>query len=574
MNLSHCFTFFPPDLEFDLRCHCQRLIVKATPLSGAHLLITSERIAVRAYYPCDILEWIKQKKKIVGSNPDNDDFDGLSGFFSSFQLALVFFIMPPMKNGKIYNLIAEQLDRLDSHFHRAQRLSVRHQEEAEANGRNNKARNDGTSTRKSCVILLPDTQSAIQNLIAIADSLSQVRKASKKAFFQRLEVKFFLPSSPSRKAESASTAAATTVDPAAVASHVEKGLREIARTFEFPMGEADILMSELGDLKTIATANDSLLGTIPIDQRTRKILHSFFGSSGGKRGTSSGRRQAQGPDLSLEQEQFRQHFNLQHLSDVTTQLFPHSNSSRLQTLLTPNSPHGQTPVRSDRHPVQAHHQVREPQYQPTQHRIFDPSMPDESWLEPEDVQARQFPSLSERGEEIPVADNTFATHNENFNFNSGPSLVPTSLALGTNPMVGGNQNSGMHRKHSQFSSTHPSASSSLNASNAIYPYRHPTSSQAYQRGIRFHPQQVPQRYYDNQSSLQQGPYQFPVERSNFSNQYAHAHHPNFQNEMNVPDNSRHYGNHYMSISSSKQGYGQNQHQCQEQRFYHTKGFRR
>ena len=80
-------------------------------LSGAHLLLTIEKIAIRAYYPSD-LEQIQDDNNNAG-----DDFDGLSTFLKSFGRALVMFVLP--QNSPIF---LQQLDDTSSYFHRAQRL--------------------------------------------------------------------------------------------------------------------------------------------------------------------------------------------------------------------------------------------------------------------------------------------------------------------------------------------------------------------------------------------------------------------------------------------------------------------
>ncbi|MGK3742273.1 MAG: hypothetical protein ACI90V_009128, partial [Bacillariaceae sp.] len=143
------------DLEFGLRSYCQKVIVKGKPLSGAHLLFTSERMAVRAYYPCDLIELEQQeqqerkgaendsKKDDEKEEEDDDDddkykdnFDGLLSFLKSFQLALVLFVLPPpsTKNNNNNNNISvmQQLDDVTSYFHRAQRLAGRLEDEAVA----------------------------------------------------------------------------------------------------------------------------------------------------------------------------------------------------------------------------------------------------------------------------------------------------------------------------------------------------------------------------------------------------------------------------------------------------------
>eukprot|EP00536_Pseudo-nitzschia_multiseries_P009358 jgi/Psemu1/288403/fgenesh1_pg.258_\ len=290
----------PSDLEFALRPYCKRLIVKGKPLSGAHLLFAAERIAVRVYYPCDLRE-LKEKeenrqkqnqresepsalqnqneKETASGNDegrDKDNFDGLAVFFSSFQLALVLFVLPPANNQENYNdhdaTISEQLNDLNSHFHRAQRLAVK--QERLQQQKLSKAMNKNKNLR---VILLPDTESAVKSLVAVANATTQEKKDCKELFFRRLATNNYLPL---HIVEGTNIGQVEAVIEASAARHAAKGLRTLAQIFDWPEGEADLLMSGLGSLRAIATTNERPLeGGIPIDHRTRLVLQGFFGSS-------------------------------------------------------------------------------------------------------------------------------------------------------------------------------------------------------------------------------------------------------------------------------------------------------
>jgi hypothetical protein len=74
-------------------------------------------MAVRAYYPCNLEEMILQENR----KDDGDDFDGMSGFLKSFQLAIVLFVLPTESP-----IFQRQLNDSSSHFHRSQRLVSDH----------------------------------------------------------------------------------------------------------------------------------------------------------------------------------------------------------------------------------------------------------------------------------------------------------------------------------------------------------------------------------------------------------------------------------------------------------------
>ena len=106
----------PSDLEFMLRSHCQKLRV-VEKLSGAHLLIPSESsLAIRAYFSCDLEDLARRQTEVANNEDENDDFDGLKAFMTSFKLVVVLFIIPGFEKQR------EQLDDDSSFFHRAQRL--------------------------------------------------------------------------------------------------------------------------------------------------------------------------------------------------------------------------------------------------------------------------------------------------------------------------------------------------------------------------------------------------------------------------------------------------------------------
>ena len=492
-------------------------------MSGAHLLLTSERIAVRAYYPSDLQELQEQGEKISATKND-DDFDGLSAFFSSFQLTLVFFILPSsMNDTNMTNLITEQLVDFNSYFHRAQRLSIQHQEEAEGNAMMSNAK-EGASVRKSCIMISPDTPSAIENLILVADSLLSQRKASKNILLRRLEQKFFLPSSPSRNNDTSSD----TVDPTAVASLVEEGLRKMAQTFDLPMGEVDILKSELGDLKTIATADDSLLGTIPIDNLTRKILHDFFGSTEANVGKISQQIWTSGPDFALEPNSSPKIHGMRNLSDVAAQLFPNSNSSRRQNVQVESfgvSPNGF----SNRQPSPARSQGTHSKLHEQPH--MEPIMVDESWSEPIDVGMTYNSSFDAGDDGFVDDDNThLGIQGSPFFPSSEENNRPNNMAKRRSPFMETDGNA------SQFSSMSRFAAPTLaeryeNDSNAT------RVSRAYPGTSRSYPQ--------NSQYFQQGFHQYQSEQPKLANDYPPSRFPNLHSNRQVPTSRHRNSNHQL-----------------------------
>ncbi len=447
------------------------------------------------------------------------------------------------------DLITEQLDDLNSYFHRAQRLSVQHQEETERNAMKSKAKNEGVTVRKSCVMISPDTPSAIDSLILVADSLSPERKASKNVLLRRLEDKFFLPSSPSRNNDTTSD----TVDPIAVASHVEGGLRVIAQIFDLPAGEADILMSELGDLKTIATADDSLLETIPIDNLTRKILHDFFGSADGNSGKVSRQIQTSEPHFSLERALFPEHTNTYNLTDVAAQLFPHSNSSRRPNIqVEPNgvSVYHSSPARSQEG---THSQLQQQQY-------LDPITVDESWADPIDVEETYHSSFDAGDDEFVDGDNThLGTQGSPFSSSSAEKYRSNSNMPGRrNPLVEKDGNASQFSSMSHFAS--PPHATGYENSQAT------RASQAYPVASRSHPQ--------NKLYFQRDSQQYQSEQLEFPNDYSPSRFPNLHGDRSVSISRQQDVPPNMEIFSPRKTNHQWPPRYQQLRYYDRNGFER
>jgi hypothetical protein len=173
-----CHAWNRTDLEHCLKAHCRRLVVTGNPLSGAHLLLQKERIAIRAYYQCDIdafqesrlnddddikldeddeqqkhrsldIRGSQDKNTTTNNNNNNppkttnplrgshaskttatttnnkhmivmeNDFDNVCSFLKSFETAIVLFIM----DGPDQQI--QQLNDMDSPLHKTERL-VRH----------------------------------------------------------------------------------------------------------------------------------------------------------------------------------------------------------------------------------------------------------------------------------------------------------------------------------------------------------------------------------------------------------------------------------------------------------------
>lgn len=260
-------------------------------MSGAHFLFAAERIAIRAYYPCDLEHLATNDISREEDVNSDDDFDNLSSFLKSFQLALVFFILPTTET-----IFGVQLNNDKSYFHRAQRLVANHSMTnkvlllnyvccigivaKEKTHRHLVICNpvifySSLQDKNLRVLLLPTTESAVDSLIMIANSITLERKEAKQKFYQRLEEKYLLPQQQMHNPEG--TLSIPNSYSTAASVHAAETIHTLASMFALPPGEIDVLMSMLKNLEGIATANHSILDQVPIEKRTKQLLQSFFG---------------------------------------------------------------------------------------------------------------------------------------------------------------------------------------------------------------------------------------------------------------------------------------------------------
>lgn len=105
-------------------------------------------------------------------------------------------------------------------------------------------------------------------LKAIAKALSSTSQIKRAKYHEKQHGKYFLPQ-PTH---------IPIVCREAAAMHVAEAFRDMGVRFEFPPDETDVILSILGTLGNTASANDTLLASIPIDRRSKTMLQLFFGT--------------------------------------------------------------------------------------------------------------------------------------------------------------------------------------------------------------------------------------------------------------------------------------------------------
>ncbi len=113
--------------------------------------------------------------------------------------------------------------------------------------------------------LVPNAQVALSTLFSIVEAIQ--KREIRCTYFQRQQTRYFLPRCGSIP-ESCRPAAAI---------HVAEALRSWADRFDLPPGEVNVLMSMMGSLGKIVTADG--LDLVPVEERTKRLLRAFFGVS-------------------------------------------------------------------------------------------------------------------------------------------------------------------------------------------------------------------------------------------------------------------------------------------------------
>ncbi|CAB9512343.1 expressed unknown protein [Seminavis robusta] len=263
----------PSEMEIQLRSHSQLLrVVERQSLNGAHFMIQKSEtipvcVAARVYYPEDVQRFheelanrtkpssIEDINRLLeqlhgvttDSSQQDNDIDGLQAFRDKFQYTVVICVLPPQG-------CKEYFDRPDSFVHRVQQIM--------GNGRSQHG-------KSSWVHFITDSAAALTTLVSIVESLHPRKREAKKEYFSRVRRGYFVPDHNGNIEE-----------PNDAAKTAALALTGWAREHGVPQGEERILMSLLDNLGAIATANEAELESIPIEKKTRLLLHEFFGSDG------------------------------------------------------------------------------------------------------------------------------------------------------------------------------------------------------------------------------------------------------------------------------------------------------
>lgn len=220
-------------------------------------------LALRVYYYPSIADTQKQQRILDADQRDSDegDVDGILDFTRHFQWSVIVFVVPDIT----------VLDDPNSFVQRAMRLV-----DAPVPQKGNQ--------QPPRILVVASTDQVITSIMALADAIAPARCALRGKFCRKTRLlRFCDDSSSAQDAAAADTITAEEEEDAmqaAASRQVATAVREWGDRAGFPLGEADILLRGLGNLTNLVSsavdANTALLGTIPVEDRTKRELRRFF----------------------------------------------------------------------------------------------------------------------------------------------------------------------------------------------------------------------------------------------------------------------------------------------------------
>ena len=224
------------DLELRLRPLAQKIRIVERLAGNAHLMVPgSPSLAVRIYTNEDMA---KLEENI---NDSGDDVDGLQQFRDSFEHSMVFFVL-------VRGDEQSQLGRRESFVNTAQHALLK-----TGGGDDNKKK------RTTRTLIVPDIAQVINAILSVVQSLSSEKREKKKQYFAQIANVNYLPDKETGK------------DPSqeAIAKHVSKTFHAWAKQMGMPDGDSNVLLSIMGSLGDVATADAKALDDLPIRNATK-----------------------------------------------------------------------------------------------------------------------------------------------------------------------------------------------------------------------------------------------------------------------------------------------------------------
>jgi hypothetical protein len=256
LHQSYC-----TEWEIQLRPICQKVRVVENLLGGPHLVVTgSPSVAVRIYNADDAqrYEGIIASGKLNDVTSDEDDFgvDGLRNFRNKYEHSVVIFVLPTSQQQR------DQLGRRDSFVNTAQRDLLSHDDDkAAVSDQENYDRQKKKHTSRT--VIVNDTSQALSTIDSVVRSLLPEKRTKRKQYFEQVGKQSFLPGGGATQE--------------VIANHVSKTFYEWAARFEMPDGDSNVVLSVLGSLGKVTTADRRMLDDVPVRNASKDLILNFFG---------------------------------------------------------------------------------------------------------------------------------------------------------------------------------------------------------------------------------------------------------------------------------------------------------
>ena len=308
-------------LEQSLRACSQRLRVVPRLSGEAHLVLkeeTSTTLAVQVY-DADRIEaterrwkeeagrssggggsggggpgedWMLTKKALAARKTKSFDplsndptIVGLQTFRDTFRNTAVFVVLGTLHG----DLRRRQMNRPTSFLNVAQRALASPRRgttggtcsssSESSGGSGNDNGNGAIAMGSSRIFLVTDVASLQSHLRATIDSIRPDKIGMKEKFFAEQCRSNGLQPSSSSASSSGAEAPLDTKSGSAVAQRVADALRAWSDGAGIPRGEMDVVLGMLGSLEAVVAADGRALATVPVSDRTKRMIVAFFSSS-------------------------------------------------------------------------------------------------------------------------------------------------------------------------------------------------------------------------------------------------------------------------------------------------------
>ena len=220
------------------------------------MLTGSPTVAVRIYNYDDAT---RLESSIADEDPNADDgVDSLRNFRDSYEHSIVFFVLPSGEQQR------DQLGQRESFVNAAQQslLSWGNKAEDENVDADKKRRVTRTA-------IVSNVSQVIETIESLVQSLTLEKLEKRRKYFAQIANQNFLPGTGTDQQPTKEV----------IANHVAKTFNAWAERLDMAEGDSAVVLSMLGSLANVGTANASSLDEVPIRNASKELVSHFFGGA-------------------------------------------------------------------------------------------------------------------------------------------------------------------------------------------------------------------------------------------------------------------------------------------------------